>query len=88
MEQMIYDSGVELIKVRIIELTNKKINLENEIIELDRQSRYVDVNEVDKDRMLQNLRRLKTRLYEVEKVLYLNKYLLNQTDEHEYKLEN
>lgn len=85
---MIYDSGVELIKVRIIELTNKKINLENEIIELDRQSRYVDVNEVDKDRMLQNLRRLKTRLYEVEKVLYLNKYLLNQTDEHEYKLEN
>jgi hypothetical protein len=88
MQEMIYDIGVELIKVRIIELTNKKINLENEIFEVDRHAKYADVNQVDKDRMLQNLRRLKTRLYEVEKVLYLNKYLLNQTDEHDYQLEN
>jgi len=88
MQEMIYDSGVQLIKVRIIELTNKKINLENEISEIDRHSRYGGVNEVDKSRMLQVLRRLKARLYEVEKMLYLNKYLLNQTDEHDYQLEN
>ena len=79
--------GIKVIQVRIIELTNLKINLDTQIKEV-----AIKIDLAEKDNAIRELKREKRiligRLIECEKILFLNKQLLNQTNEHEYQLEN
>jgi hypothetical protein len=83
---MIEHKGISVIQVRIIELTNQKINLESQLREvmnrIDLCDREFTKRELNKDKKI-----LVGKIIEVEKILYLNKYLLNQTNQHEYQLE-
>lgn len=83
---MLDHKSISVIQVRIIELTNQKINLESQLREvmnrIDLCDREFTKRELNKDRKI-----LVGKIIEVEKILYLNKYLLNQTNQHEYQLE-
>ncbi len=81
------DDSVKKIQVRIIELTNQKINLDSQLREvmnrIDLEEREYTLRELNRHKKI-----LTGKIIETEKILYLNKYLLNQTNEHEYQLEN
>lgn len=81
------DKSINLIQVRIIELTNEKINLYKD---LEHHSTRLDLGiEAKKiEETKCTIRRIKSKLYEVEKMLFLNQQLLTHDDRHEYQLEN
>ena len=81
------DKNIKTIEARIIELTNRKINLEREIDEF--QARYnLENDRLKKEVIRVQMSRVKRKLYECEKVLYLNQSLLSYDNRHEYQLEN
>jgi hypothetical protein len=86
--QAVNDDYINLIQTRIIELTNKKIMLEDEIRENNNIAERDDISYFKKQDILRLIKKKKAQLIELEKVLYTNKYLLNQNNEHEYQLEN
>lgn len=83
----INDESVSIIQARIIELTDRKINLDSQLREvmnrMDLENREYTLNELNRSRKV-----LIGKLIECEKILHLNKQLLNRTNEHEYQLEN
>lgn len=81
------DDGVKIIQVRIIELTNQRINLESQLREVTHKIDIED-REFTKRELNRHRKNLIGKIIECEKILFLNKQLLNQTNEHEYQLEN
>jgi hypothetical protein len=81
------DKGINLIQARIIDLTNKKITLERDIEHYtSRIELGIERKKIEETKSI--IRRTKSRLYEVEKILFLNQQLLGHDDRHEYQLEN
>lgn len=81
------DKNIKTIEARIIELTNRKINLEREIDEF--QAKFnLETERLKKEVIRVQMSRVKRKLYECEKVLYLNQSLLSYDNRHEYQLEN
>ena len=81
------DKGIHIIQARIIELTNKKIRLRDDLkhyqvrIELGVAPDKVDIE-------TKKIKLIKRELEITDVVLNLNKNLLPFTDEHMYQLEN
>ncbi len=81
------DKGINLIQARIIDLSNKKINLERDLEHYtSRLELGVERKKIEETKSI--IRRTKSKLYEVEKMLFLNQQLLGHDDRHEYQLES
>ena len=82
------NKAISLIQVRIVELENKRINTESMIREYNNKIEQNNITKNEENALFYHVRNLRSKLVEIEQVLWLNKYLLNQTNEHEYQLEN
>lgn len=86
-EQIENDYGVNIIKSRIIELTNKRIKLDRDIQHYEaRLELCIERKNIEQTKT--KIRRLKYKLYETDKMLSLNQRLLGYDDRHEYQLES
>ena len=90
MEQVIYFDyceGYKIIQSRIIDLTEKKIDLEQNILEYECKMN----NETDKYRK-ETFRRYKGKCFytlnQVERMILINQQLLCHDNNHVYQLEN
>jgi hypothetical protein len=77
----------KIIQARIIDLTDKLIRIEQELKEVEHKMDYENRDYTWKQ-LNSSRKRLKSDRIEMEKLLYINKSLLNQYNEHEYQLEN
>ena len=81
------DKSINLIQVRIIELTNEKINLYKDLEHYtSRIELGIERKKIEETKSI--IRRTKSKLYEVEKMLLLNQQLLTHDNRHEYQLES
>ena len=81
------DSSIHIINARIIELQERRNKLQLEVDSF--QAKYnLETDRLKKEVLRVQMSRVKSKLYECEKILHFNQSLLNYDNRHEYQLEN
>jgi hypothetical protein len=84
---MSLDNSIQIINARIIELTDRRNKLQLEVDQF--QAKYnLETDKFKKEVIRVQMSRVKSKLYECEKILHFNQSLLSYDNRHEYQLEN